>query len=54
VESFIGSLLQLTKVQRKQMGAYLCIAVNDVPPAVSKRVYLNVHCKYSNNLLMYI
>ena len=28
------------------MGAYLCIAANDVPPAVSKRVYLSVHCKY--------
>lgn len=28
------------------MGAYLCIASNDVPPAVSKRVSLSVHCKY--------
>lgn len=28
------------------MGAYLCIASNDVPPAVSKRVFLHVHCKY--------
>ncbi|XP_062534376.1 lachesin-like, partial [Armigeres subalbatus] len=25
------------------MGAYLCIASNEVPPAVSKRVYLNVN-----------
>lgn len=30
------------------MGAYLCIASNDVPPAVSKRVSLNVHCEYIN------
>lgn len=28
------------------MGPYLCIASNDVPPAVSKRVMLSVHCKY--------
>ena len=27
------------------MGAYLCIASNDVPPAVSKRIYLHVQCK---------
>ena len=35
----------MRKVQRDQMGAYLCIASNDVPPAVSKRVILNVNCK---------
>lgn len=28
------------------MGAYLCIARNEVPPAVSKRVNLKVNCKY--------
>lgn len=28
------------------MGAYLCIARNEVPPAVSKRVYLRVNCEY--------
>lgn len=33
----------MRKVQRHQMGAYLCIASNDVPPAVSKRVILNVN-----------
>ena len=27
------------------MGAYLCIASNEVPPAVSKRVYLMVQCE---------
>nr|CAH0101106.1 unnamed protein product [Daphnia galeata] len=27
------------------MAAYMCIASNDVPPAVSKRVPLNVNCK---------
>lgn len=28
------------------MGAYLCIASNDVPPAVSKRITLNINCKF--------
>ena len=27
------------------MGAYLCIASNDVPPTVSKRISLNVNCE---------
>ena len=40
-----GALLMMRKVQRSQMGAYRCIASNDVPPAVSKRVILNVNCK---------
>ena len=29
------------------MGAYLCIARNGVQPAVSKRIILNVDCKYN-------
>uniref|UniRef100_A0A336MM61 CSON002740 protein n=1 Tax=Culicoides sonorensis TaxID=179676 RepID=A0A336MM61_CULSO len=43
VESFNGSELRLPRLERRQMGAYLCIASNDVPPAVSKRVSLSVH-----------
>ncbi|XP_054014224.1 lachesin-like [Hylaeus anthracinus] len=42
-ESYNGSLLQFHRVERRQMGAYLCIASNDVPPAVSKRVTLAVN-----------
>jgi len=34
--------LEIHKVRREDMGAYLCIASNEVPPAVSKRVYLMV------------
>ena len=44
-ETYNGSLLQFHRVERRQMGAYLCIASNDVPPAVSKRVTLAVNCK---------
>jgi len=38
-----GELLNIAKVGRGQMGAYLCIASNEVPPAVSKRISLNVN-----------
>lgn len=40
-----SSVLNLYRIDRKQMGTYLCIASNDVHPAVSKRVTLSVNCK---------
>ncbi|XP_053670274.1 lachesin [Anopheles nili] len=43
VDAYNGTHLHLPKLERRQMGAYLCIASNDVPPAVSKRVSLSVH-----------
>lgn len=46
VDTHAGDSLTLVKLERRQMGAYLCIASNDVPPAVSKRITLNVNCKY--------
>lgn len=45
VPSVDGDILTLTKVTRSEMGAYLCIAANGVPPSVSKRMSLHVHCK---------
>lgn len=48
VDTFSGSKLGLFRVDRRQMGAYLCIASNDVPPAVSKRIVLHVNCKYNS------
>ncbi|XP_044018238.1 lachesin-like isoform X2 [Aphidius gifuensis] len=38
-----GSELELTRVTRRHMGPYLCIASNGVPPSVSKRIVLIVH-----------
>jgi len=46
VDNLSGERLELTRVDRRQMGAYLCIAKNEVPPAVSKRVNLKVNCEY--------
>ena len=40
-----GEEIQLHKVTRSEMGAYMCIATNGVPPAVGKTVQLNVNCK---------
>lgn len=45
-ETIEGEHLNLTRVTRNHMGAYLCIAYNGVPPPVSKRIVLKVHCKY--------
>ncbi|KAL7030265.1 hypothetical protein ACKWTF_006596 [Chironomus riparius] len=43
VTSFRGEVLKLTKIGRNEMGSYLCIASNSVPPSVSKRISLNIH-----------
>lgn len=40
-----GSSLKLINVKRDQMSAYLCIAVNGVEPAISKRIFLHVQCE---------
>ncbi|KAK7869586.1 hypothetical protein R5R35_003377 [Gryllus longicercus] len=43
VQQVEGEMLSLTKVTRSEMGAYLCIAANGVPPSVSKRMMVHVH-----------
>ncbi|XP_071516419.1 lachesin-like isoform X2 [Panulirus ornatus] len=37
-----GETLHMKKVSRLQMGSYLCIASNGVPPSISKRTQLRV------------
>ena len=44
-EKVAGEVIHLHKVTRSEMGSYMCIANNGVPPAVSKTVQLNVNCK---------
>ena len=41
-----GEVLYLHSITRSEMGSYMCVAKNGVPPAVSKIVQLNVNCKY--------
>ncbi|CAK9833781.1 Ntm [Anthophora retusa] len=43
VTSVKGPNFNITKVNRVHMGSYLCIASNNVPPSVSKRITLIVH-----------
>ncbi|XP_023719044.1 lachesin isoform X1 [Cryptotermes secundus] len=43
VSTYQGEILKLSKITRSEMGAYLCIASNGVPPSVSKRIMVNVH-----------
>ncbi|KAH0820103.1 hypothetical protein GEV33_002688 [Tenebrio molitor] len=43
VGSIDGPVLNITRVSRQQMGPYLCIASNGIPPSVSKRIMLIVH-----------
>ncbi|CAG9768507.1 unnamed protein product [Ceutorhynchus assimilis] len=42
VSNITGEMLNLTRVKREQMGVYLCIASNGIPPSVSKRISLLV------------
>ncbi|XP_060806479.1 lachesin [Amyelois transitella] len=43
VTTFEEEVLTLTKISRSDMGAYLCIASNGVPPSISKRIQIKVH-----------
>ncbi|XP_014238305.1 lachesin-like [Trichogramma pretiosum] len=42
LEKYEGEQLELTGVLRQEMGTYLCIASNGIPPTVSKRYAVNV------------
>ncbi|RLU23980.1 hypothetical protein DMN91_004188 [Ooceraea biroi] len=43
VNEFFGEELKLMKISRNEMGVYLCIASNAIPPTISKRIFLSVH-----------
>ncbi|KAI5708313.1 hypothetical protein M8J77_020413 [Diaphorina citri] len=45
VSEFEGPVLEMTRISRLDMGAYLCIASNNVPPTVSKRIKVSVDCE---------
>ena len=45
LDKFIGPNLMIHNVDTDDMGSYLCIADNGVPPIVSKRIYVYVQCK---------
>lgn len=41
-----GTNLTLHHVHRTDMGSYMCIASNRVPPAISKRFQVKVNCEF--------
>ncbi|XP_068626709.1 lachesin-like [Battus philenor] len=43
VSMYEDAVLTFNKISRSEMGAYLCIASNGVPPSVSKRIVIKVH-----------
>ncbi|XP_066587576.1 lachesin-like [Prorops nasuta] len=43
VAEYYGEDLKMSKISRNEMGIYLCIASNNVPPTVSKRISVSVH-----------
>lgn len=47
-------VLTLSKISRSDMGAYLCIASNGVPPSVSKRIMIKVHCEFNPSILSHV
>jgi hypothetical protein len=51
VNVYDGEQLNLTRISRTEMGAYLCIATNGVPPSVSKRIIVDVECKYTKSFM---
>lgn len=50
-ETFLseGEVLRFERVTRYDMGFYMCIASNGVPPSVSQRIFLPVTCKYQSS-----
>lgn len=52
VNAVDGQSLQISRVSRLHMTAYLCVASNGVPPSISKRVQLRVQCKLLFVLLL--
>ena len=45
VHSVDGNHLEIARVSRIHIGAYFCIASNNIPPSVSKRIDLKVQCE---------
>ncbi|KPI94793.1 Lachesin [Papilio xuthus] len=43
VSIYEDAVLTFSKISRSEMGAYLCIASNGIPPSVSKRIVIKVH-----------
>ncbi len=43
-----GEVLRFSKISRLDMGVYVCTASNGVPPAASRNIMVNIHCKHQS------
>ena len=46
---FQGPRLRLDKISRLNMGDYLCVASNGIPPSASNRFSIRVQCELAVN-----
>lgn len=46
---FSGEEIHFERISRTDIAGYLCIAANGVPPALIKRIFINVECKNENS-----
>nr|CAH7758193.1 unnamed protein product [Callosobruchus chinensis]CAH7762994.1 unnamed protein product [Callosobruchus chinensis] len=53
VSVYTQERLSIIRITRSEMGAYLCIATNGVPPSVSKRIIVDVEYKPRNGYHYY-
>lgn len=49
-DSYVGTTLSLKSLKRTDMGTYLCIAANGIPPTKSRRYEVSVYCKFYLNI----
>ena len=47
VTNEMGSILNITQINRQHMGSYVCEANNGIPPSATKIFKVQVHCEYS-------
>ena len=43
------AVLRLDRISRLNMGDYLCVASNGIPPSASNRFSVKVQCKFFNS-----
>ncbi len=44
-QRYLGPVLTVPRATPSDMGAYFCVASNDVPPMVNNRIDLYVQCE---------
>jgi hypothetical protein len=48
--SIVGHILNITRIRRDQMGTYMCVAENGIPPPKNQTFSVEVKCKFTRNV----